>query len=110
MSEYPLWLLEMNEDHLHLVLCKTGTARERSSADVQCHCTIVETCICKMYCPRMAMRNDEWVSPLTSVELEKFLHLIKSPAYILIIQFDCTPVHIYKGCSHPLHVCVSLGS
>lgn len=61
-----------------------------------------------VYSPRMAMRNDEWVSPLTSVE--KFLHLIKSPAYILIIQFNCTPVHVYKGCSHLLHVCVSLGS
>lgn len=41
------------------------------------------------------MRNDELVSPLLTVEQEKFFHLIKSSTYILIIQFDCTPVHIY---------------
>lgn len=56
------------------------------------------------------MRNDELVSPLPTVEQEKFFHLIKSSTYILIIQFDCTPVHIYiyKDCRCLTHVSIPL--
>lgn len=55
-------------------------------------------------CPRMSTTNDELVSPLASVELEKFFfHLIKSPAHVLIIQFSCTLMHIYKDCSYAMH-------
>lgn len=63
--------------------------------------------IYNVICPRISMRNDQLVSSLTSVVSGAgeagFFHLIKSPAYVLVVQFNFTPVHIHKNCSFTVH-------